>query len=130
MISTLLSSRYALIAIALMAGLAGLWGFGKYQHSKGYALAQRDRAMADLESFKSEAERLNGLSVTLEAQLTAIRTEQPKIIERYNRVIIEKPLPAGCVIDTDRMRELNTAIQTSNSRQLSSPVPTNPKFSK
>ena len=54
---------------------------------------------------------------------TALREAQPKIIERFNRVIIEKPLPADCVIDSDRLRELNAAISTANSSKSGQPLP-------
>ena len=79
--------------------------------------------MADLESFKSESLRLQGLSQNLELQLTALREAQPKIIERFNRVIIEKPLPADCFIDSDRLRELNAAISTANTSKSGQPLP-------
>jgi hypothetical protein len=42
---------------------------------------------------------------------------KPKIIERYNRVVVEKPLPDGCIIDTARLRELNAAIESANTRK-------------
>lgn len=71
--------------------------------------------ISDLESFKSESILLQGLSQNLEAQLSTLRDAQPKIIEKYNRVIIEKPLPSDYIIDADRMRELNSAIMIANS---------------
>jgi hypothetical protein len=51
-----------------------------------------------------------------------LREAQPKIIERFNRVIIEKPLPADCVIDFDRLRELNAAISTANTSKSGQPL--------
>lgn len=111
----LLSNRYILIVVALVGAMTGLWGYGKYQYHAGYQAAENIRHVADLESFKSESIRLQGLSQNLELQLTALREAQPKIIERFNRVIIEKPLPADCLIDSDRLRELNAAISTANS---------------
>ena len=114
----LLANRYVLVAIALVAATSGLWAYGKYQYHVGYLAAENVRHVADLESFKSESLRLPGLSQNLELQLTALREAQPKIIERFNRVIIEKPLPADCVIDSDRLRELNAAISTANTGKL------------
>ena len=114
----LLTNRYVLIAIAMVAGMSGLWGYGKYQFHVGYQAAENIRHLADLESFKSESMRLQGLSQNLEAQLSTLREAQPKIIERYNRVVIEKPLPGDCIIDADRLRELNAAITTANSSKL------------
>ncbi len=115
---SLLANRYILLASLLSAGMLVLWGYGKYQFHIGFQAAEKIHHLAELESFKSETIRLNGLSQTLERQLTALREAQPKIIERYNRVVIEKPLPADCIIDSGRLRELNTAIKAANSSQL------------
>lgn len=118
----LISNKYALAALGAVLSVLCFWGFGKYQHAQGYAKAQNDRAFADLAAFKSEAERLQGLSVTLETQLTEMRQAQPKIIERYTNVANTKPLPADCVIDSDRLRELNSAIQAANTRKSGQPM--------
>ena len=120
---SLLTNRYIFYAIALGSAMLGLWGYGKYQYHVGYQSAEYVSQMAVLESFKSESLRLQGLSQNLELQLTALREAQPKIIERFNRVIIEKPLPADCLIDADRLRELNAAISTANSSKSSQPLP-------
>lgn len=114
----LFTNRYILIAIAMVACMSGLWGYGKYQFYVGYQAAEKIRHLADLESFKSESIRLQGLSQSLETQLSTLREAQPKIIERYNRVVIEKPLPSDCFIDADRLRQLNVAIEAANSIQL------------
>ena len=119
----LLANRYVLVAIALVAATSGLWAYGKYQYHVGYQAAENVRHVADLESFKSESLRLQGLSQNLELQLTALREAQPKIIERFNRVIIEKPLPADCLIDSDRLRELNAAISTANTSKPGQSLP-------
>ena len=119
----LLANRYVLVAIALVAATSGLWTYGRYQYYVGYQVAKNVRHVADLESFKSESLRLQGLSQNFELQLTALREAQPKIIERFNRVIIEKPLPADCVIDSDRLRELNAAISTANAGKSGQPLP-------
>lgn len=123
MLINLISNKFALYALGVALSALCLWGFGKYQHAQGYSKAQNDRAYADLAAFKSEAERLQGLSVTLETQLTELRQAKPQIIERYNRVVVEKPLPAGCFIDPDRLREINAASQAANSRKPGQPMP-------
>lgn len=120
---TLLTNRYVLIALAMVASMSGLWGYGKYKFHVGYQTAENIRHLADLESFKSESIRLQGLSQNLEAQLSSLREAQPKIIERYNRVIIEKPLPSDCIIDAARLRELNSAISTANTSQSRESLP-------
>jgi|GEM_PF-1553814 hypothetical protein len=119
----LLAHRYVLIAMAMASGMVGLWSYGKYQFHVGYQAAENIRHLADLESFQSESIRLQGLSQNLEAQLSTLREAQPKIIERYNRVVIEKPLPGDCIIDADRLRELNAAITTANSSKHNQPMP-------
>jgi hypothetical protein len=111
-----------LVAIALVAATSGLLAYGKYQHHVGYQAAENMRHVADLESFKLKSLRLQALSQNLELQLTALREAQPKIIERFNRVIIEKPLPGDCLIDSDRLRELNAAISTANTSQSGQPL--------
>lgn len=111
---SLFANRYVLFAALLSVGMLGLWGYGKYQFHVGFQAAENIHHLAELESFKSESIRLNGLSQTLERQLTALREAQPKIIERYNRVVIEKPLPADCLIDSGRLRELNVTIEAAN----------------
>lgn len=123
MILGLLGSRSVLIALAIVAALAGLWGFGKLQHSQGYSQAQNERHVADLESFKAESERLQGLSASLEIQLAAIRDAKPKIVERYENVRNKTPLPTVCVVDADRLHELNAAIQTANSGKSGESLP-------
>lgn len=123
----LISNRYVQFALVGAAMVLCLWGFGKYQHAQGYAKAQNDRAFADLAAFKSEAERLQGLSVALETQLTELRQAKPQIIERFNRVAIQNPLPTSCVIDPDRLRELNSAIQAANTRKSGQSMPANPR---
>ncbi len=122
-LTTLLGNKYTWTALAIIAALSGLWGYGKLQHSKGYSQAQNERHTADLESFKAESERLQGLSASIEAQLALIRDAKPKTIERYENVRHKTPLPTVCIIDSDRMRELNSAIQTANSGKSGESMP-------
>jgi hypothetical protein len=116
-IASLIKNKYAVYAIAAAAAVFALWGYGKWQYNSGYNTAEKDRYLVDLESFRLESLKLHDLSTTLQAQITSMLDAKPKIIERYNNVIIEKPLPAGCVIDTDRLRELNSAVEAANTRK-------------
>lgn len=111
---SLLNNKYVLMTLATVAVLAGLWGYGALQHSRGYDQAISERHTADLEAFKIESERLQGLSASLEAQLTVIREAKPVIIERYVNVAAKTPLPADCRIDNERLRSINSAIQSVN----------------
>ena len=121
----ILANRYVVYAIGALGLLISLWAYGAWQHHAGYAEAKQDRAFADLAAFKSESERLQGLSATIEAQLNEMRVAKPQIIERYNRVATEKPLPDFCIIDSGRLRELNAATKAANTREPRQPVPAN-----
>lgn len=119
----ILANRYVVYAIGAIGLVSSLWAYGAFQHRAGYAEAKQDRAFADLASFKSESERLQGLSVTIEAQLNEMRLVKPQIIERYTNVAVKNPLPVDCRIDSDRLRELNSATQAANTRKPSQPMP-------
>lgn len=118
----LLTNKYAQIALAVVVGLTALWGFGKYKHSLGYSQAQSERHVADLESFRTESERLQALSATVEAQLAQLRSLAPQFLEDYENVSNETPLPTICNIDPDRLRQLNAAIEAANTRKSSESV--------
>jgi len=122
MILSLLNNKYVQIALALVIGLTALWGFGKYQHSLGYSQAQSERHVADLESFRTESERLQALSANVEAQLAQLRSLEQTHLEDYENVSNEKPLPTICNIDPDRLRQLNSSIEAANTRKSSESV--------
>lgn len=119
---TLLASPYARGSLAVLAILAALWGYGAWQYEAGYDDAERARAMADLVAQVEESHRLSIIANELERQVEELRQAQPKIIERYNNVIIEKPLHIDCRIDTDRMQHITSAIEAANSSQSSGAV--------
>ena len=123
MILSLLSNKYIQIALAAAVALAALWGYGARQHSLGYSQAQSERHTADLESFKAESRKLQGLSVTIETQLEQLRAASPQFIERYENVINKKPLPTNCFIDPDRLRELNAASAASGTGESGESMP-------
>ena len=123
-ILTILSNRYVQLTLLVAVALAALWGYGKHQHSLGYSQAQKERYVADLESFQAESKRLQGLSTVIENQLAEFRAIEPKVIERYTNVVTQIPLPATCRVDSERMRTINSAIEAANSSQPSKPVPT------
>ncbi|MBM2884919.1 hypothetical protein JFK97_11020 [Chromobacterium phragmitis] len=78
------------------------------------ATREASQTKADFDAYRQEAERLHGLSRIIESKLDALRDAQPKIIERYNRVVEKNPLPADCRPGPDRLRELNAAIEAAN----------------
>lgn len=121
----LLANPIVQYALAALAGLTALWGYGAYKHHAGYAEAQQEQRVADLEAFKVEANKLTGLSTTIEAQLITLRGQTPKIVERYTNVIQQKPLPVDCRIDADRLRAINDAVTSANTRKPSGAMPRN-----
>jgi hypothetical protein len=119
----LLTNPFARYVIAALVALVALWGYGEYKHHAGYSEAQQAQHIADLEGFKIEANKLTGLSTTIEAQLVTLREQTPKIVERYTNVTQKTPLPVDCRLDADRLRALNEAVTAANTRKPSHAVP-------
>lgn len=114
----------ALLPYIIGAGLlalviAGIWWYGESQREAGRQECEAAHNLADLESFKQEATKLSGISSQLETGLEALRDAEPKVIERYTRVEVQAPLPAGCVRDAFRVRETNAAIREANTSRKS-----------
>ncbi|CAB3676097.1 hypothetical protein LMG26690_01335 [Achromobacter animicus] len=105
----------AVVGAALMAGSAGalVW-YGNVQRAAGRAECQEANRVAGLVEFKTEAERLTGLSSDLQARIDQLAANRPQVIERYTREIVERPLPADCVRDPSRVRATNDAIDAAN----------------
>lgn len=102
----------ALVVLVLGAGVV-LYGASRY--SDGVAKANADHALAELNEFKAQTGRLAGIATTFEASVAALRGAEPKIIERYTRVEVQSPLPAGCRIDAGRLQHINEAVRLANS---------------
>lgn len=105
----------ALVGATVLAGAAGAiaW-YGVSQRAAGRAECQEAHRVAGLEEFKTEAERLTGLSSDLQARIDLFATTRPQVIERYTREIVQRPLPADCVRDPGRVRATNEAIDAAN----------------
>ncbi|MDQ2150052.1 hypothetical protein RBI22_15140 [Alcaligenaceae bacterium C4P045] len=99
--------------------LLAFWGYGQYQHAAGKEECREAQRVAQLEAFQASAEKLAGLSQLLDGAARTLANAQPKIIERYTRVEVQKPLPAGCVLDADRLRNINDAIDAANAARNS-----------
>ncbi|WP_152681605.1 hypothetical protein [Chromobacterium subtsugae] len=109
-------------AVLLAGWLGSAWwayGHGVDVTRREWALADAQHgateARADLAGYRAEVERLQALSALIENTLETLRQAQPKIIERYNRVVENQPLPADCRPGPERLRELNAAIEAANS---------------
>lgn len=115
-----------LIVAALVVGAAlGVRWYGASRFQAGIDKANADHTLAELVEFKTQTARLAGVSSTLEDALTALRDAKPKTIERYTRVEVQSPLPAGCRIDAERLQHINEAGRLANAAgQPGAAVPT------
>lgn len=118
------ASPYLVGAALLAAAILGVRWYGTSQYEAGVAKANADHTLAELTEFKTQTARLAGVSTTLEEALETLRDTKPKIIERYTRVEVQSPLPAGCRIDAERMQHINEAGRLANAaRQPRAAVP-------
>ena len=105
---------YLIGAAALAAVVVGVRWYGASQYQAGVDKANADHTLAELTEFKNQTTRLGGISDTLEGALVALRDAKPKTIERYTRVEVQSPLPAGCRIDVERLQHINEAGRLAN----------------
>lgn len=107
---------YAIVLGAAIVALAavGMRFYGQSQFRAGQEACEQAHRTAELEAFREEATRLNGLSQTLNRQLLTLSEAQPKVIERYTRVEVASPLPADCVLDAVRLQHGNDGISQAN----------------
>ncbi len=119
------AAPYLIGAALLAVAIAGMRWYGASQYQAGVDKANADHTLAELTEFKSQTARLGGISGTLEGALVALRDAKPKTIERYTRVEVQSPLPAGCRIDAERLQHINEAGRLANAtRQPGAGVPT------
>ncbi len=105
-------------ALVVGAGLAVGW-YGHSQRDAGRTECQEAHRVAGLEEFKTEAERLTGLSQSLADTADKLANAEPKVIERYTSEIVQRPLPVDCVRDPGRVRATNDAIDAANAARQS-----------
>jgi len=106
-------------AIVLTSAAASVLWYGAVEREAGRAECQEAHRVAGLEEFKTEAERLTGLSQSLANTADMLANAKPKVIERYTRVEVQSPLPADCVRDPDRVRSTNDGIDAANAARQS-----------
>ncbi len=115
---------YLIGGALVVAIVLGVRWYGASQYQAGVAKANADHTLAELTEFKTQTARLAGVSGALEDALQALRNAKPKTIERYTRVEVQSPLPAGCRIDAERLRHINEAGRLANiARQPGPAVP-------
>lgn len=105
---------YLIGACLVVAAAIGVRWYGTSQFRAGVAKADADHTLAELAEFKTQTARLAGVSSTLEGALVALRDAKPKTIERYTRVEVQSPLPAGCRIDAERLQHINETGRLAN----------------
>lgn len=101
-------------AAVVMALGAGVVLYGSSRYDDGVAKTNADHALAELNEFKTQTGRLAGIATTFEASVAELRAAEPKVIERYTRVEVQSPLPAGCRIDAERLQHINEAGRVAN----------------
>lgn len=101
-------------AVLLGAAAGAIAWYGHNQREAGRAECQEAHRVAGLEEFKTEAERLTGLSSDLQARIDQLAATRPQVIERYTHEVVQRPLPADCVRDPGRVRATNEAIDAAN----------------
>ncbi|WLW63730.1 hypothetical protein RA224_09985 [Achromobacter aegrifaciens] len=106
---------YLIGAVLVAAAFLCVRWYGAVQYRAGVDRANADYTLAELTEFQRQTTRLGGISESLEGALAALRGASPKIIERYTRVEVQSPLPAGCSIDAERLRHINEAGRLANS---------------
>jgi hypothetical protein len=122
-IAALFTNPYVQRALFALGATLIAWGFSSWRYHVGYAAAERDREVADLVAYKNESERLSHLSDVLESRIAELRDVQPKIIERYHRVVVTSPLPADCLLDPERLQLITRAIEAANTGEPVKPLP-------
>ncbi|MDF0605379.1 hypothetical protein HZU77_006910 [Neisseriaceae bacterium TC5R-5] len=119
-----------LLVLAWLASLSLAWHQSAEQVRREWALADSQRqakqAQTDLTAYQQETTRLHDLSAQLETQLTQLRHTQPKLIEAYNHVTQAQPLHPDCPPGTERLRQLNAAIDAANTIAAGQPAPSQP----
>ncbi|EHK66012.1 hypothetical protein [Achromobacter arsenitoxydans] len=105
---------YLIGATLVVAALLGVRWYGVSQFQAGVDQANVGHALSELAEFKTQTSRLAGVSANLEDALVALRDAKPKTIERYTRVEVQSPLPAGCRIDPERLQHINEAGRVAN----------------
>ncbi len=113
---------YLIGGALVVAIVLGVRWYGASQYQAGVAKANADHTLAELTEFKTQTARLASVSGTLEDALQALRDAKPKTIERYTRVEVQSPLPAGCRIDAERLRHINEAGRLANTARQPGPA--------
>lgn len=106
---------YVIGVVLVVVAFLGVRWYGASRYKEGIDKANADHALAELNEFKAQTSRLAGIATTFEESVAELRAAEPKVIERYTRVEVQSPLPAGCRIDAERLQHINEAGRLANS---------------
>lgn len=107
-------NRYTIALAAVIAILAAIWGYGRYRYHEGVVDTQTAAKIAAAAQYAKDVARVNASNATLQAKLKDLQNAQPKIVTQYRDRVVKVPLPADCHLDTDRLRNIEAAIQAAN----------------
>jgi len=108
------------LGLLLAMTLAGATGWFTNGWRHGAEIAELRRAHAEFRATLSEAALtdLQADTATIRQAATELATIQSTLAPRMSALTKElrnaKPLPAGCVPDADRVRNLDAAIEAAN----------------
>lgn len=110
----LLTNKYTLTLLAVLAILAAIWGYGRLRYHEGVTDTRTAAKIAAAAQYAKDEARINAANDTLQAKIKDLQNEQPKIITQYRDRVVKVPLPADCHLDTDRLRNIQAAISSAN----------------
>ena len=96
-------------ALIVLLGLGG-WGLHRSGYNQGRSDCEAAHTLEALQGFKRETDRLADVSNSLAVQIDSLASAAPTVIKEYHETVVKTPLPAGCVIDPDRLRSIQSAI--------------------
>lgn len=112
-------------AIIVLVAALSVFAYGQAQYHRGRQAMKAEVEAEYLRKYVEQTKMLHSLEETLAKTMEELSNAEPKVIKEYQRVVVEKPLPADCRIDSDRLRNINTATKTANAHLNGNPLPTN-----
>lgn len=101
-------------AVLLVVAVLGVWLYGQHKYRAGMSDERAIAEVAAAKQYAAQAEALNAQAAELRGKIEALENAKPKIITQYREKIVRVPLPADCIIDAGRLRDIQSAIQAAN----------------
>jgi len=109
-----MTRRAIAAALLVVVPFSGGWAVRGLLAERDASQAQAAASGAELAAMRAEAQTMAGIAADLEQRVAVLRDQKPKLVERYYRETVQKPLPADCVLDDGRVRVINEAVQLAN----------------